>query len=225
MKHLEKYPSASPAASSPFTRFAVWPLLVAATIAVGACAPPDPDAPTDGEQPQGEQSTPEMPGTVSILRPEIEPPEPEPLDLVPYEATIGFPKGGNELDEAAIDALDAALASPQMELGLPITLRAHGDSTGSDTANLNSTEKRGLVVAQWLVDNGIEADRITVIAFGEQNPVAPNALPDGSPNEEGRAVNRRVELEIAALPPVESVTNAADEADGERANQAASDER
>ena len=33
--------------------------------------------------------------------------------------------------------------------------------------------------------------------MGEQNPIAPNALPDGSPNEAGRASNRRVEIDIS----------------------------
>lgn len=144
-------------------------------------------------------STAEEADTVSILRPEIELPDSAPGadQLEPYRATIGFPEGGRTLDADAVAALETALASSQMELGLAITLGSHSDSSGTDTANLNASEKRGLAVAQWLIDKGVDADRITVIAFGEQNPAQPNALPNGVPNEEGRAANRRVEIEIA----------------------------
>ena len=53
-----------------------------------------------------------------------------------------------------------------------------------------------------------------MIAVGEQNPIAPNALPDGEPNEPGRARNRRVELEIAPLagPPAPVDAGAGDDA-------------
>ncbi len=45
-------------------------------------------------------------------------------------------------------------------------------------------------------ERGIAETRIEVIALGEQNPIEPNALPDGAPNEAGRAANRRVELSV-----------------------------
>ena len=48
-----------------------------------------------------------------------------------------------------------------------------------------------------LIENGIDEERITIIAFGEQNPLAPNANPDGTPNERNRAANRRVEVHVA----------------------------
>ena len=61
---------------------------------------------------------------------------------------------------------------------------------------MRASMARAEAVRDWLVENGADAERITTIAFGEQNPIEPNALPDGSPNEEGRAANRRVELTI-----------------------------
>jgi len=138
--------------------------------------------------------------TVSILRPDIEVPDNEPTSPPPLAAlrvTIGFPSGGSALDEAARAELEQLLESPQMARSGPITLRAHTDSLGRDKANIDVSEERGLAVAEWLIDNGVGADRITVVALGEQNPIQPNALPDGSPNPEGRAANRRVEIEVA----------------------------
>jgi len=133
---------------------------------------------------------------VSILRADIEQPEVEAPPLEPLNATIGFPEGGNDLDEAALTVLDEVITSEQFALGGPIVLRAHSDSAGSDAANERASEARGLAVAQWLVTAGVDSRRIDVIVFGEQNPVEPNALPDGTPNEAGRAINRRVEVLI-----------------------------
>lgn len=139
--------------------------------------------------------------TVSILRPDVEAEQEEALAdvLDPLNVTVGFPEGGADLDEAALKALQEVMGSQQIEFGGPIVLRAHSDSAGSDRANADASEERGLAVAAWLIEQGVGEDRIDVIVFGEQNPVEPNALPDGSPNEEGRALNRRVEVLI--VPP------------------------
>ncbi|WP_236672138.1 hypothetical protein [Croceicoccus sp. YJ47] len=48
-----------------------------------------------------------------------------------------------------------------------------------------------------LEDNGIDADRIEIIALGEMRPLAPNANLDGTANEANRARNRRVDIHIA----------------------------
>lgn len=165
---------------------------------LAACAPQASEPPVETQPAQGNVPAAETTESVSILRPEIAPPEPEPTQppIAPLFVTIGFPDGGSELDADALGALEGVMKSQQIALDRPITLMAHSDSDGSDTANLRSSEARGLAVAKWLIDQGVAPERITVIAFGEQNPVQPNALPDGSANEEGRAANRRVEIGI-----------------------------
>lgn len=156
-----------------------------------------PESPLEGAQPTA---------PVSILRADIDGP---PLPAAPvssFELTVGFPDGGAELDDDALAALEQIANSEQIALGGPIVLGAHSDSDGSDSANERAAEARGLAVAGWLIERGVDEDRIDVIVFGEQNPAEPNALPDGSPNEEGRALNRRVEVLV--------VVPDADEADG-----------
>ncbi len=133
---------------------------------------------------------------VSILRPDVEQPAQEAEPVEPLNVTIGFPGGGTELDADAVAALEEVVATPQYASGAPIVLRAHSDSGGSDEANADASQARGLAVAAWLIEKGVDEDRIDVIVFGEQNPIDPNALPDGSPNEAGRAANRRVEVLI-----------------------------
>ncbi|MBX7528338.1 OmpA family protein [Qipengyuania vesicularis] len=116
--------------------------------------------------------------------------------LPPLEMTLSFADGTPELTEAVRAELATIVDSPQVEAGGPIVLRGHSDSQGSDEENLDSSRERAEAVRDFLVESGISASRIRVIAFGEQNPIAPNALPDGSPNEEGRAQNRRVEVTV-----------------------------
>jgi OOP family OmpA-OmpF porin len=63
-------------------------------------------------------------------------------------------------------------------------------------------------VRDYLVEKGIAADRITVVALGETTPLVPNARPDGSDDPEARARNRRVEVAVDLPPgPVEPVVD------------------
>lgn len=120
---------------------------------------------------------------------------PEPV-LPPLETTLGFPDGTSDLTESARAELVTVLRSAQFADGGRIILRGHSDLGGSDTSNLEASRERAEAVRDFLVENGVATERIEIIAFGGQNPVQPNALPDGTPNESGRAANRRVDLVV-----------------------------
>jgi OOP family OmpA-OmpF porin len=170
----------------------------------------------DGDTPKPEASATSAPGEeepVSILRPEIEQPELPELALEPLNVTIGFPGGGDALDAAALLGVQEVLASDQLARGGPIVLRGHSDAGGSDTVNQRASRARAERVAEWLVENDVAEDRLKIIAFGEQNPVEPNALPDGTPNEAGRALNRRVEVLIVPAQERADQTEKASEAE------------
>jgi len=134
----------------------------------------------------------------SIIRDDLADSEPlPPPPLAALDGRIGFPEGGADLSDSATADLDTLLQSPQMKAGGPVILRAHSDAGGPGEANQRASQARGEAVRDYLVENGVDEDRITIIAFGEQNPIAPNAKPDGTPNEPGRAANRRVEVHVA----------------------------
>ena len=155
------------------------------------------DAPTPEPSPRATASEPPK----SIFRPEFQDAaEEERKRLVPLEQSVGFPKG-SALTDAAIALLGEILASPQFAGGGEIVLRGHSDAGGNDEANLRVSRHRAESVRDWLLENGVAEERISLIAFGEQNPVAPNANPDGTPNEKGRAANRRVDIVIAVPRP------------------------
>lgn len=161
-----------------------------------------------GEPPPPPEPAPEAPPTpASIIRPDVEIERPEP-ELKPLEASVTFAEAGGELSAAALEDLETILESPQMAEGGAIVLRGHTDSSGDDEANLRVSRKRAEMVRDWLVEHGVAEERITVIAIGEQRPIAPNAKLDGTPDEAGRAANRRVDVSIA-LPDV--VAEEADE--------------
>jgi len=66
----------------------------------------------------------------------------------------------------------------------------HTDWTGAEAYNQQLSERRAESVKRYLVDKGIDADRIYTEGKGKTSPVAPNTT------REGRAQNRRVEIEI-----------------------------
>jgi len=155
----------------------------------------------------------------SILRPDVIPATPEPPPAEPVHAVIGFGASGLRLDEAGRAAIDALLAKPALALGGPIILRGHSDSRGSDGDNRVASRIRAERVRDYLVEKGIEKERIRIIALGETRPVAPNAHADGSDDPEGRASNRRVEIDVEipetpAAPPDEKVKAGAAEKAG-----------
>ncbi len=71
----------------------------------------------------------------------------------------------------------------------------HTDSIGSAAYNLDLGLRRAQSAKAYLENLGIEGP-ITVESQGEARPVAPNSMPDGSDNPEGRQKNRRVNFII-----------------------------
>jgi OOP family OmpA-OmpF porin len=66
----------------------------------------------------------------------------------------------------------------------------HTDYTGTDEYNQKLSERRGKALADKLISNGIERNRISSSGKGEKEPIATNMT------SEGRAKNRRIEVEL-----------------------------
>jgi outer membrane protein OmpA-like peptidoglycan-associated protein len=69
-----------------------------------------------------------------------------------------------------------------------IRIEGHTDSTGNEDYNLDLSKKRAEAVGVYLVDNGIDPERLQFEGYGERYPVDTNAT------LEGRRRNRRVEF-------------------------------
>ncbi len=74
-----------------------------------------------------------------------------------------------------------------------ILVAGHTDSVGNDSSNQALSERRAYSVKNYFASSGIPSGRVQAVGFGERHPVADNATP------QGRAQNRRVELELEPL--------------------------
>jgi OOP family OmpA-OmpF porin len=79
---------------------------------------------------------------------------------------------------------------------IEIELSSHTDSKGIEIYNLDLSERRARSCVDYLIGKGIAANRMTSKGYGETRPVAPNELPNGKDNPEGRALNRRTEFKV-----------------------------
>lgn len=95
-----------------------------------------------------------------------------------------------DLKSAEVPDLDAFATYMNEVADSKIAITGHTDSTGPEAYNQMLSEKRAQDVADYLASKGISADRMTVSGMGESAPVADNST------TEGRAANRRVEVEI-----------------------------
>jgi len=86
-----------------------------------------------------------------------------------------------------LDKVGAALASNELDT-FRFSVEGHTDSIGSDGVNEQLSRDRAGAVKEYLMAQGVPAERLTTVGHGESDPVAPNSTDDG------RQRNRRVEL-------------------------------
>lgn len=159
-------------------RDSAWTPATAAPGCDGWIAPPPPPAPAPVVTPP----------------PKAEPkPAPKPAPAaskVTYAADAFFdfdkavlkPEGKAKLDD---------LVSKVKGINLEVIIAVgHTDSVGSDAYNQKLSVKRAEAVKAYLVSKGIEKNRVYTEGKGEKQPVADNKT------KEGRAKNRRVEIEV-----------------------------
>jgi OOP family OmpA-OmpF porin len=118
------------------------------------------------------------------------PPPPAPKKAEPIVTLHGAQFDFNKatLKPAGKEMIDQAVKVMKQKPDLKVSVEGHTDSIGSDAYNLKLSQRRAMAVRDYLVSQGIEATRITVVGFGESKPIADNKT------EEGRAENRRVEI-------------------------------
>ncbi|MGB3181070.1 MAG: OmpA family protein [Cyclobacteriaceae bacterium] len=73
-----------------------------------------------------------------------------------------------------------------------ILVEGHTDATGSDSYNMNLSERRAESVMSYAASIGVDRSRFQIKGYGETQPVATND------SETGRQQNRRVEVAIFA---------------------------
>ena len=81
--------------------------------------------------------------------------------------------------------------------GSRIEIAGHTDNLGTPQYKQTLSEKRAEAVREYLIRaGGVDPAKISSVGYRDLYPVAPNKKPDGRDNPEGRAQNRRVDINI-----------------------------
>ena len=124
-------------------------------------------------------------------KPLVEPPPAPEMKTVTLEADTYFDFDKSFLRPEGKETLDALVGDMgDLNSVAEITAVGHTDSIGTDEYNQGLSERRAASVKDYLVDQGVPADRIETMGMGESQPVATNET------REGRQQNRRVEVTI-----------------------------
>lgn len=94
---------------------------------------------------------------------------------------------------AGQEILREAVIAMREDPTISVEIQGHTDSRGPAEYNRVLGERRAGAVRDFLVGEGVEADRLSVRSYGETEPVADNDT------EEGRAANRRVVLKAPSF--------------------------
>lgn len=111
---------------------------------------------------------------------------------VTFDSGILFPFDSAELTSEARSNLRKLADSLQAEARTNVMIVGHTDSDGSDAYNQRLSEQRGRSAVDYLGSLGVESSRLDTRGRGEAEPIESNAT------EEGRRLNRRVEVAIYA---------------------------
>ena len=116
------------------------------------------------------------------------------VELAPGDAVvlqnIQFEYNSSALTEDSHSGIQMLTDFLQRNPGLKVELAGHTDNVGSESYNQKLSADRAEVVRKALVDNGIEATRLTAKGYGSTKPIVPNDT------DEHRALNRRTEMII-----------------------------
>ncbi len=131
------------------------------------------------------------PAPAPVAKPAPAPvPVPVAAAKVTYAADAFFDFDKSVLKAEGKDKLDGLVAKVK-GINLEVVIAVgHADATGPDAYNQKLSVRRSEAVKAYLVSKGIEKNRIYTEGKGEAQPVADNKT------KEGRAKNRRVEVEV-----------------------------
>ena len=118
------------------------------------------------------------------------PPPPPAATKVTYAADAFFDFNKSVLKpegKAKLDDLTSKVKGINLEVIIAV---GHTDSVGSDAYNQKLSVRRSETIKAYLVSKGVEKNRVYTEGKGEKQPVADNKT------TEGRAKNRRVEIEV-----------------------------
>jgi outer membrane protein OmpA-like peptidoglycan-associated protein len=101
-----------------------------------------------------------------------------------------FQRATDHLIDSSYAELDIVYRMMIDNPDIRIELSGHTDNQGNPRSNVELSQARVEAVKQYLVERGIDPDRITGRGYGGSRPIASNRT------EETRRLNRRVEFQV-----------------------------
>ncbi|MFV0332540.1 MAG: OmpA family protein [Tropicimonas sp.] len=133
---------------------------------------------------------------VEALDPVAALPEPEEciaeVNALLAETKISFEPGSHEIAGSAVGVINdiAEVLKSCREVEMKIEIAGHTDSQGREEMNLALSQGRAEAVLEALMARRVLTGGITARGYGESEPIADNDT------EEGREINRRIELRL-----------------------------
>jgi len=122
-----------------------------------------------------------------VLVPPSQIPVPEELGEALGLSPIVFSAGSTELGDEARAELDKVVAF-LLETPVAVEIGGHTDSDGDEALNQSISQQRADAVLEYLTGQGVPAESLTAVGYGETQPIAPNDT------SENKALNRRIEF-------------------------------
>lgn len=116
--------------------------------------------------------------------------EPQRGTVITLSGSVLFATGQSALLAVAKQKLDQVAVALKESAEQTIVIEGYTDSVGSDDKNQELSLRRAQSVRDYLISQGIPANRVQAVGRGEMSPIASND------NPEGRANNRRVEIVV-----------------------------
>lgn len=107
-----------------------------------------------------------------------------------YAKTILFNSGKASFQKQTFPVLQSITAILKEYPNSRFSIEGHTDSDGKDAFNQKLSEERAKAVKDYLIENGIDSDRLSSIGYGESKPI------DTNKTAKGKANNRRVEVKL-----------------------------
>ncbi|HEX8152343.1 MAG TPA: OmpA family protein, partial [Thermoanaerobaculia bacterium] len=104
---------------------------------------------------------------------------------------IFFDTGKAQLKSGSRATLTRIATQLKTDETLQLTVEGHTDSVGSESSNETLSTARANAVRDFLISQGVPAERLTAVGRGESQPIATNDT------AAGRQQNRRVEIVLA----------------------------
>ncbi|MFV9551740.1 OmpA family protein [Algibacter sp. PT7-4] len=108
-----------------------------------------------------------------------------------YAKTILFDTGKSTIKAQSAAVLADIIGILKEYSTAKFTVEGHTDSVGSEKLNQRLSDSRANSVKEYLIENGIDAFRLSALGYGESKPI------DTNKTRAGRANNRRVEINLA----------------------------